>query len=193
MSRRLTAEDLALWRKVADQTEKLRDGVAYDVMRPAPAKPQVRKRDAIPQDMRVGRNAPKKAPPHDVLPDVADGLHRMPLRMDRKLHGRMTRGKVQPDARIDLHGMTADRAHVALRGFILRCAREGMRLVLVITGKGREDPGTSIIPERKGVLRNQVPHWLALPPLSHLVLQITPAHRKHGGHGAYYVYLSRNR
>jgi DNA-nicking Smr family endonuclease len=38
-----------------------------------------------------------------------------------------------------------------------------------------------------------VPHWLSVPPLSGLVLQITPAHQSHGGGGAYYVYLRRMR
>ena len=46
---------------------------------------------------------------------------------------------------------------------------------------------------RDGVLRHQVPQWLSMPPLSALVLQITQAHVSHGGGGAYYVYLRRNR
>jgi DNA-nicking Smr family endonuclease len=41
------------------------------------------------------------------------------------------------------------------------------------------------------VLRHQVPQWLRLPPLGNVVMQVTPAHIRHGGHGAYYVYLRR--
>ncbi|WP_150121448.1 Smr/MutS family protein, partial [Sulfitobacter sp. HI0023] len=44
-----------------------------------------------------------------------------------------------------------------------------------------------------GVLRHQVPQWLSAPPLGGLVLQVTPAHISHGGGGAYYVYLRRQR
>src|SRR6056297_1988710 len=44
-------------------------------------------------------------------------------------------------------------------------------------------------PVERGVLRRQVPHWLALPPLSSAVLDVSPAHRRHGGDGALYVYL----
>ena len=58
-------------------------------------------------------------------------------------------------------------------------------------GKFRDDDGP--IPTPRGVLRNQVPHWLQLAPLGALVLQVTDAHISHGGAGAYYVYLARRR
>jgi DNA-nicking Smr family endonuclease len=41
------------------------------------------------------------------------------------------------------------------------------------------------------VLRHQVPVWLQQPPLGAMVLQVAEAHLKHGGSGAYYVYLRR--
>ena len=113
--------------------------------------------------------------------------------MDRKTFGRMTRGKLLPEARIDLHGMTVAAAHPALTAFILRSQAEGRRLVLVITGKGKRSEDSGPIPVRSGVLRHQVPHWLETPPLRQVVLQVTPAHRRHGGDGAFYVYLRRRR
>jgi DNA-nicking Smr family endonuclease len=113
--------------------------------------------------------------------------------MDRKTFGRMTRGKLKPEARIDLHGMTLDRAHGALTRFILSAHANGKRLVLVITGKGKDRDDAGPIPVRYGVLKHQVPHWLTTPPLSSAVLQVMPAHISHGGGGAYYVYLRRQR
>ena len=74
-----------------------------------------------------------------------------------------------------------------------RSVAEGRRFVLVITGKGKSRPDDGPIPERHGVLRHQVPHWLNSPPLRSHVLQISEANRKHGGLGAYYVYLRRPR
>jgi len=114
-----------------------------------------------------------------------------PLRMDRKTYARMKRGKASPEARIDLHGMTVDVAHSALRAFLIRSHSEGRRLVLVITGKGQSDHPLSVAEPGRGVLRRQVPHWLEQPPLRQIVLQTTPAHQKHGGSGALYVYLRR--
>ncbi|WP_332870131.1 Smr/MutS family protein [Roseovarius salinarum] len=111
--------------------------------------------------------------------------------MDRKAFDRMRRGKLKPQARLDLHGMTLDRAHPALNGFIMRAHASGHRLVLVITGKGRSGIDAGPVPEQRGVLRRTVPRWLALPPLAQVVLQVTQAHARHGGEGAFYVYLRR--
>ena len=72
-----------------------------------------------------------------------------------------------------------------------RAHERGLRHVLVITGKGRAGGPDAPLPVRPGALRHAVPHWLHMPPLSAAVLQVTPAHRRHGGDGAYYVYLRR--
>jgi DNA-nicking Smr family endonuclease len=113
--------------------------------------------------------------------------------MDRKAFGQMKRGKLRPEAKIDLHGMTLDRAHPALTRFILSAQAQGKRLVLVVTGKGKERDDGGPIPVRFGVLRHQVPQWLSMPPLSSAILQITESHVRHGGGGAYYVYLRKVR
>ena len=124
---------------------------------------------------------------------LPDQIARSPVQMDKKTFGRMNKGRLQPEARLDLHGMTLDRAHPALVRFVLSNHASGKRLVLVITGKGKARDDGGPIPVRFGVLRHQVPQWLAMPPLSGAVLQITQAHQKHGGSGAYYVYLRRQR
>lgn len=127
----------------------------------------------------------------DVLPTLGETLAAAPLRMDAKTHGKMTRGKLGPEARIDLHGLTLSEAHPELIRFILNAQSDGMRLVLVITGKGKRGQDIGPIPQRMGILRHQVPHWLRLPPLGQAVLQVSEAHLKHGGSGAFYVYLRR--
>jgi len=114
--------------------------------------------------------------------------------MDRKNFDRLRKGKIKPDARLDLHGLTAAQAHSELTAFIHRSHAAGKRLALVITGKGNstyEEEG--IMPTRQGILRHSLPHWLNRPDLKPKILQITPAHAKHGGGGAYYVYLRRTR
>lgn len=127
----------------------------------------------------------------DLQPTPAQALAAAPLQMDAKTHGKMTRGKLAPEARIDLHGLTLSEAHPELIRFILNAQSEAMRLVLVITGKGKHGKDIGPIPQRMGVLRHQVPQWLRLPPLGQAVLQVSEAHLRHGGSGAYYVYLRR--
>jgi DNA-nicking Smr family endonuclease len=139
---------------------------------------------------RMGETAAMASPRPGSGKPVADA----PVRMQHKTHRRMVRGKLKPEARIDLHGMTLADAHPALIRFVSGAWDRGLRLVLVITGKGstgEEDVGP--IPARRGVLRQQVPGWLSAPPLSAFVLEVREAHQKHGGGGAYYVYLRRRR
>jgi DNA-nicking Smr family endonuclease len=112
--------------------------------------------------------------------------------MDRRNYDRLRRGKLKPEARIDLHGMTAAQAHSRLNVFIADSQARGFRLVLVITGKGRSS-GTDDFHRTGGVLRQSVPHWLHQPHISPMVLEIVQAHIRHGGEGAYYVYLRRQR
>jgi len=112
---------------------------------------------------------------------------------------RLAKGKLEIEGRIDLHGRTEAAAHRALSGFIQRAHASGKRCVLVITGKGRapEDKssahGRFVMPERKGVLFEMVPRWLAEGDLAPYVVAFHPAHAKHGGSGALYVYLRRGR
>lgn len=190
--RRLNKDDLDLWRKVTERTEKLD---LKQLFRPeidtSPPPPPVLRRS---RSVVLGKPRPEpRKSAHDLAPSLPDQLGKAPVQMDAKAFGRLKRGKLRPEARIDLHGMTLDRAHPVLTGFILDSYRKGKRLVLVITGKGKQRDEGGPIPVRHGVLRHQVPQWLSMPPLSSAVLQVSQAHISHGGGGAYYVYLRRQR
>ncbi len=126
------------------------------------------------------------------LPDPTVTLDRAHPHMDRRRFEKMRRGRMEPEERLDLHGMTSERAHSALHGFILSAAARDLRLVLVITGKGKADESVHQ-PRRHGILRHSLPHWLGAPPLIGHILQVTPAHQRHGGAGAFYIYLRRRR
>jgi DNA-nicking Smr family endonuclease len=199
--RRLNDEDLEVWREVARTASPLarRDRFASvaapQPVAPAPARfPVAAPRPAVDlAPFRLGERAGPAGPSHDVLPGLTDRMSALPVRMDKKAFGKLRRGKMVPEARIDLHGMTTERAHAALTAFVLRSQAQDKRLVLVITGKGKRADDDGPIPVRQGVLRHNVPHWLDLPPLSDAVIQVSAAHARHGGGGAYYVYLRRRR
>lgn len=95
---------------------------------------------------------------------------------------RIAKEREEIGGKVDLHGMTQDRARPALERFLQQAFDEGWRAVLVITGKGVQGDG---------VLRKQAPAWLGAPHLSHIVAGISEAHRRHGGEGALYVALKR--
>ncbi len=190
--RTLRPEEEELWRTVARTARPLHDHPIFHkpaeptVPLPpplAPVKPRI-------SPFLLGEKA-LKPERHLLAPSLPAMLMAAPLQMDAKTHGKMTRGKLAPEARMDLHGMTLAEAHPELIRFILNAQSAGLRLVLVITGKGKRRDDTGPIPERMGALRHQVPQWLRQPPLGPAVLQVTEAHLKHGGSGAYYVYLRR--
>jgi DNA-nicking Smr family endonuclease len=188
----LNEDDLELWRRVTDRTEKLdlKSLFRPEIDGPAPSPPAIRKSKTVLFGKPQGKVTQRA---HNPVPSLPDQPGRAPVLMNQKTFTRMKRGKLKPEGRIDLHGMTLDRAHPALTQFIMAAHKNGKRLVLVITGKGKQRDEGGPIPVRHGVLRHQVPQWLAMPPLSSAVLQVTQAHISHGGGGAYYVYLRRTR
>lgn len=187
--RHLSASEKALWDMVAARATPIRPETS---VKSVPARPNPAKTRIPLPEFEVGAKVSEVAR-HNLAPGVGMQLRQAPLQMDAKSFEQMTRGKLKPEARIDLHGMTVAEAHPELVDFILRAHAAGKRLVLVITGKGKSQNEHGPIPVRKGVLRHQVPQWLNLPPLGSCVLQITPSHKRHGGDGAYYVYLRRHR
>jgi DNA-nicking Smr family endonuclease len=195
----VSPEERALWQSVARTARALREPGPPDAPMPEPEPPvtspvlqpvpQQADRPTLPR-FRVGERA-LSAAVNDLALPLSHTLRQAAVQMDARTHARMTRGKIAPQARIDLHGMTLAEAHPELIRFVLNAQGAGLRLVLVITGKGKDRDDGLPIPRRVGALRHQVPQWLRLPPLGPVVLQVTPAHHRHGGDGALYVYLRR--
>ncbi|TBW35791.1 hypothetical protein EYW49_15460 [Siculibacillus lacustris] len=169
---------------------------------PPPAAPEPPKEKRVPRIVRPTgptRREPARAAatihvkhtptPEGLAPPVAAPPSLAAL--DDRTRRRLARGLVAIDARLDLHGMTQEAAHSALRHFLVRARGAGARIVLVITGKGRGGPGES--PWDRGVLRRAVPHWLADSDVRDLVIGFEEAHLAHGGAGAIYVRLRRPR
>lgn len=194
MSRRkLDKEELELWGQVAGTAVPMHPKKKVSMAERVSSKPKRKPATAPIAQFELGMRAQSFQPAHDIAPDIRTSVAKAPVQMDRKKHATMKRGKIKPEAKIDLHGMTMAEAHPRLNAFIMRAYTEQKRLVLVVTGKGKARDDGGPIPVRFGVLRHQVPHWLSTPPLAQVVMQISEAHLRHGGGGAYYVYLRRQR
>jgi DNA-nicking Smr family endonuclease len=122
-----------------------------------------------------------------------------PTGVDGRTAERLRKGAIDPDATLDLHGFTEEAAHGAVADFLRNSIVRGARLLLVVTGKGAKasapDAPFDLELERRsrGVLRSMVPRWLQEPALVHFVADVRTAHRRHGGSGALYVYLRKER
>lgn len=184
-----SADEVALWRRVAETVEPLPG------RRPPPAA-EVAAEPAPPPPDSLEEAAPREELDHRARPaaPAAAGTSKLPplAPIDRRTRARIARGSVPIEDRLDLHGYTQERAHARLKAFIRAAQARGVRLVVIITGKGRGDDGSTLSGER-GVLRRLVPQWLAASELRQAVLSIETAHASHGGEGAIYVCLRRRR
>ncbi|MGQ0531597.1 MAG: Smr/MutS family protein [Caulobacteraceae bacterium] len=165
--RDLTTDEKKLWRRVAASVKKAR--------RPLPPEPD----ETLQQGASKGRDA-------DALPQAAPAARRSnappPAPQDRRNEKRVRRGNLKIGGQLDLHGHTQDTARAALRRFLRAAQRRGNRTVIVITGAGRGG---------EGVLKERLPEWLGEGEIAALVAGYAPAHRSHGGAGAFYVFLRR--
>ena len=115
-----------------------------------------------------------------------------PHPLERPTHRKISKGRIPIDAKLDLHDLSQIEAHRFLLLFLQRAHADGLRHVLVITGKGSDaEPRFGEV--APGVLRREAPRWLATPPLSQMIVNVSQAHDRHGGGGALYVYLKRKR
>ena len=104
----------------------------------------------------------------------------IPQSLDVNRDKRTRRGRVDIDATIDLHDLTQSQARPALVRAVIRAYNQNFTTLLVITGKGLRG---------EGVLRRNFPEWISQVPIRPLIATYAPAHIKHGGGGAWYVFL----
>lgn len=194
-SRSLTPDEADLWRAVMKDAAPLQKrrvrtpsrDVPFGESTPEPEPPQPPPIPPIPKPAPKTRiRQPEPPPPPAPASRPHQLSHGETVGIDRRTAGRFTRGRMEIDGRIDLHGMTQDTAHRALCAFLARAYDRGSRCVIVVTGKGSRGEGG-------GVLRRMVPMWLNEPGLRHRILSFTHAQPQHGGEGALYVLLKRHR
>jgi DNA-nicking Smr family endonuclease len=185
--RELTPEERALWDAVAQSVvplrpRKLRKTTKADepVAASEPDKPAAPRKAAGPNPSATPAKPPMRLP-----------LPRPLAELEPKIARTLRRGG-DVDARLDLHGMRQDEAHQRLRAFLRTAQARQSKVVLVITGKGGRDTDHALFDER-GVLRRQVPLWLAGPDLRNVVIGFSQAAPAHGGAGALYVRIRRLR
>ncbi len=192
---RLTPEERQLWEHTAQSIspikgKKQRVHAALEEELPVSKRPH-----AEPPKAPSRPPAPPPAPVKRPAPQVpAPGPS--PIALERRKARKLSSGRIEIEGRIDLHGMRQSEAHTALIRFLNRAYAQGKRWVLVITGKGA--PARSSYDERllhegdtRGILRRNVPRWLAEPDVAPLIIGFTTASIRHGGEGALYVHLRR--
>jgi DNA-nicking Smr family endonuclease len=107
--------------------------------------------------------------------------------LDGSWDRRLSRGLVAPELAVDLHGHTLDTAYRTLDAGLEAAIARGVRVLLLITGKPRESASG------RGAIRAAVGDWLAASRHAADIAAVRGAHPRHGGSGALYIVLKRNR
>ncbi len=195
-SAKLSYEERALWQHTAQSIAPIKGkkGRVHRALEEPVADPGLPKREpAKAAAAKKSSVPPPPPPPVKVIPAPPAPA---PLSLERRKARKLSSGRIEIEARIDLHGMRQSEAHAALARFLRRAYADGKRWVLVITGKGA--PQRTAHDERlehegleRGVLRRNVPRWLAEPQIAPIVIGFTTAAINHGGEGALYVHLRK--
>ena len=104
--------------------------------------------------------------------------------------------KVTEVKKLDLHGSSLNDASQKVKEFVIESFNQGYRKILIITGKGsrskvNENPYVS---EKYGVLKNSIPELINDDEnLKKKIIKISVADNRHGGDGAIYIFLKKNK
>lgn len=179
MARRLSAQERALWSRVAATVRPMAGKATIPAPPPEPpARPAPKAPPTFIQPPRKSLPAPAQRPattPPQRPPPVTAAT------LDGGWDRRLRQGDIRPDRVIDLHGHTLATAHHLLENALE--SADGDRIILIVTGKGRQD--------RPGRIRAELSHWLDNTNLRGKIAALRPAHPRHGGSGAFYLILRR--
>ena len=104
--------------------------------------------------------------------------------LQKKILSKLRQGKYPIQAQLDLHGLTTEKAGIALQHFFTEIQTRGLRHVLIIHGKGAKKDHV------EPILKNYTVQYLRGDPH---VLAFTSSIPQHGGRGAVYVLLKSPR
>jgi len=96
--------------------------------------------------------------------------------------------------KLDLHGFSLNDANKIVRKFIIDSSNIGCKKVLIITGKGLRSKvyNNPYLSEKMNVLKNSIPEFIMNDKdLSSLIIKTSKADKKHGGDGAFYIFLKQ--
>ena len=190
----VSQEDLEVWKKITIQLKRNKPEVLIrkniSGLRIKKSSKSLPKAPEL-KPFIIGEKVLKKE--KIILPNFHEDNKINSPNMDKKNFKKLVKGKMEIEGTIDLHGLTADQAKIKLITFINHSYSLGKRLIIVITGKGKHKGFDEFQRPINGVLRQNLPEWLSGPSVSNKVLQVTQAQPKHGGAGAFYVYLRRQR
>tara|TARA_B100001559_G_scaffold95575_1_gene79967 strand:- start:205 stop:813 length:609 start_codon:yes stop_codon:yes gene_type:complete len=195
--KKISSNDLKLWYQIVDKVEPIQKRDNPNIKDQEQS--SIDAGSIISGDVNQQKIIKKKISKDKVAIKLAPS--KVPLRKDellkftgihRRLEQKMSRGQIDIDSTLDLHGMTQEEAKHATINFIKVANKNNLKIILIITGKGISNENTNTRYKNRyerGVLNKNLPAWLQMPEVRDYVNGYRYANQKHGGEGAYYILL----
>jgi len=177
--RRLSPEERALWLRFARTVRAVTPApvAAAEASQPVAAQPEKVVAPIAPPPPRKGPRASAASA------NTLDGS------WDKRIGS----GKIVPERTIDLHGHTLAGAHARLEAGLADAVRDGVRTILLVTGRPPRAGTSRLDLPLRGIIRASVSDWLATSRHAGDIAAVRAAHPRHGGAGALYIVLRRQR
>ena len=133
------------------------------------------KKEKIIKDIKINKSKKRSRQLNDLK--LGQGVA-----ISKKNYRNLSKGNVNIDDKLDLHGYRELEANNLLEEFINNSFENGKRLLLVITGKGQKG---------EGVIKKNIINWLNAKNIRNKILAVNHASNKHGGSGALYILLRK--
>ena len=188
-ARNISKSEAELWQKITDTTTPLEKQKQDAIEENSQTEPEIKKDKSV-------KKYDSPSPQYDKSQSLLSTDVRSIENFDHKNIRKIVKGKHTIDAKLDLHGLTQHEAHRKVKSFLKNSQRKGLRIVLIITGKGKRQHHTENNfwmnnENHRGVLQKMLPYWLSEPDCLDLIVSYTQAHPRHGGSGALYVHLRK--
>jgi DNA-nicking Smr family endonuclease len=181
--RHLSPDEVALWQRVAGTVRRSKNAP----VNPLPVRPERIERRSFPATEAAKKDRTSTSSVRTVsnigVSNTLDGS------WDKRIAG----GRIVPERTIDLHGLNLAGAHARLEHGLAAAARDGVRVVLLVTGRPARSGASRIDIPLRGIIRESVGDWLASSRISQSIAAVQNAHPRHGGAGALYIVLRRAR
>lgn len=110
----------------------------------------------------------------------------------------LKRGKIKIERKLDLHGYTVSDAYQKFKEEVIKSYHSNKRCILIITGKGvylKKNEDTEDHRPRlfHGKIKNSIIDWIKEEQFKNYILTYQKAGIEHGGDGALFVYLRKNK
>ncbi|MFM9978781.1 MAG: Smr/MutS family protein [Sphingomonadaceae bacterium] len=177
--RRLSPEERALWHRFARTVRTVKPVL------PEPPSEASQAAIAAKPALRVSAALPTRKPAR-LAPQPSNTL-------DGSWDKRIGAGRIVPERTIDLHGHTLASAHRRLETGLADAVRDGVRTILLVTGRPPRAGTSRLDLPLRGIIRASVGDWLATSRHACDIAAVRAAHPRHGGAGALYIVLRRQR